>query len=292
MSAAPSVPTELAQHRARLLADVPVTERQVDAAQISTAVLEAGDGPPVILLHGPGETAVNWRWTIPDLAVTHRAIAPDLPAHGGSGSGETPLDADVAVRWLTELVERTCTDAPVVVGHVLGGAIAARFAARHSDRLRGLVLVDSLGLARFRPSPGFAVGFAGFLARPGERSYERFMTQCAHDRDALARRMGEEEWQAFVAYNVGLARAEHAKVAGQLFRKAGTPPIPPHELERIATPTTLIRGRHDQALHLGIAERARARYGWPLHVIDDAIDDPARDQPGAFLRLLRGVLGG
>jgi pimeloyl-ACP methyl ester carboxylesterase len=91
---------ELDTHRKHLLAGVPVTERRLDIAGIPTAVLEGGDGPPVVLLHGPGESAVNWRWTIPDIVTTHRVIAPDLPAHGSSGTGEAPLDAEVAVAWL------------------------------------------------------------------------------------------------------------------------------------------------------------------------------------------------
>lgn len=40
--------------RTRLLAGVPVSERRIDVAGIDTAVLEGGDGPPVVLLHGPG----------------------------------------------------------------------------------------------------------------------------------------------------------------------------------------------------------------------------------------------
>jgi len=258
VSAVHTVGDALEQHRARLLAGAPVTERHMDAAGIPTVVLEGGDGPPVVLLHGPGESAVNWRWVVPGLAASHRVVAPDLPAHGSSGTSATPLDAEVAVRWLAELVDRTCPEPPVVVGHVLGGAIAARFAARRGDRLRGLVLVDSLGLARFRPSLRFGVAFLRFVARPRERSFERLMDQCAYDRDRLAQRMGEDDWRSFVSYNVGLARSDQATAAGRLFRTTGMPRIPPAELEAIDVPTTLIWGRHDRALRLRIAERAAA----------------------------------
>ena len=69
--------------REQLLALLPVTERRLDLAGASTAVLEAG-GPPMILLHGPGEFAESWLRVIPDLMTTHRIIAPDLPGHGAS----------------------------------------------------------------------------------------------------------------------------------------------------------------------------------------------------------------
>ena len=45
--------------RKRLLAGIPVTERRFRLAGVSTAVLEGGDGPPIVLLHGPGEYAAK-----------------------------------------------------------------------------------------------------------------------------------------------------------------------------------------------------------------------------------------
>ena len=53
--------------RERLLAGIPVTERRLQLAGVSTAVLEGGDGPPIVLLHGPGEFAAKWMRVIPDL---------------------------------------------------------------------------------------------------------------------------------------------------------------------------------------------------------------------------------
>lgn len=276
--------------RQRLLAGLPVTERRLDLAGISTAVLEGGEGPPIILLHGPGESAANWRWVMPELVETHRVIAPDLPAHGSTAAPDDGLDADRVLAWLGDLIDRTCASPPALVGHVLGGAIAARFAIEAGDRVSHLVLVDSLGLARFRPSPRFALGLAGFVARPNERRYERLMEQCSFDLDALRERMGDE-WEPFAHYNLELARAPSAKAAGKLFRALGIPRLPPEGLARITVPTTLIWGRHDRANRLAVAQAASDRYGWPLQVVEKAADDPPRDRPEAFLRALHVALG-
>lgn len=275
--------------RRRLLAGIPVEERRLEPAGIPTAILEGGDGPPIVLLHGPGESAANWRWVMPQLVETHRVIAPDLPAHGRTAAPDG-LDADRVLTWLGELIDGTCVTPPALVGHVLGGAIGARYAVQAADRLSHLVLVDSLGLARFRPSPRFALGLVGFAVRPTERSYERFMRQCAFDLDELRERMGDE-WEPFTRYNLELARSPKAKAAARLFRTLGTPPIPPAELGRIGVPTSLIWGRQDRANRLPVAEAASTRYGWPLHVIEDAADDPPRDRPEAFLRALHVALG-
>jgi pimeloyl-ACP methyl ester carboxylesterase len=70
----------------------------------------------------------------------------------------------------------------------------------------------------------------------------------------------------------------------------GVRAIPPEDLRRIDVPTTLIHGRHDLQVRLTVAEAASARYGWRLHVVDDAGDDPAFEQPGAFLGALRATL--
>ncbi len=276
--------------RQRLLAGLPVTERWLDPAGIKTAILEGGEGPPIVLLHGPGEFAAKWMRVIPDLVAGHRVIAPDLPAHGASAVPAARLDAALVVSWLEELIARTCSEPPVLVGHLLGGAIAARFAVARGAALDRLVLVDTLGLARFRPKAGFGLTLLALQVRPGERSYERFMRHCSVDLDGLRDDMGER-WAPYMTYGLELARSSSAKPMRELMRRVGLPPIPAGDLARIEVPTSLIWGRHDEANRLRIPEAASERYGWPLHVIEDCADDPARDRPEAFLRALHVALG-
>lgn len=278
--------------REQLLADLPVTERQLQLADVSTAVLEGGDGPPIVLLHGPRESALWWLRVLPSLVTTNRVIVPDLPGHGDSEGSDRTLTAEGVFAWLDELIEETCPTPPMLVGHVLGGAIAARFASDHSDRLERLVLVDALGLGRFRPSARFAFGLVRFLVRPTERAYHGFFGQCMADRDAVIEQMGED-WELFLAYYLESIRTPSVKTAMRtLMKEIGVPSIPPANLDRIAVPTTLIWGRDDRAVRLGIAEDASTRYGWPLHVIEDARDDPKLEQPDAFLEALYVALDG
>jgi pimeloyl-ACP methyl ester carboxylesterase/ubiquinone/menaquinone biosynthesis C-methylase UbiE len=279
------------EHRSRALLteDLPVSECRADLAGSGTVWLEGGEGPPLILLHGPGESGVNWRWVIPELVQDYRAVAPDLPGHGSSGGGGMTWTEGRIVEWLDALIERTCAEPPVLIGHVLGGAIAARFAASRGERIGGLVLVDSLGLAPFRPSLRFAAALIGFQAHPTETTYRWFMRQCAYDLDRLRERM-DDRWDAFVSYNLALASGPQGKAAGRMLKELGLPRIPEKVLEEIRVPTTLIWGRHDRANRLSVAARASERFGWPLHVIEDAADDPARDQPRSFLDALRSTL--
>ncbi len=278
--------------RGHLLSGLPVTQRRELLAGVSTAVLEGGDGPPVLLLHGPGGNATHWMEVIPDLARTHRMIAPDLPGQGESWlTDDGALDVERVVAWLRELIETTCPSPPVVVGYALGGAIAMRFAAEHGDRLSRLVLVDALGLTGFEPAPEFGRALNGFLAQPTEQTFDDLWRYCALDLDGVRGRIGER-WEPFTAYNLDRARTPSVMAAlGGLMAHFGLPAIPPAELERIAAPTTLIWGRDDLATALSIAEAASDRYGWALQVIEDCADDPPIEQPAAFLRALRPALG-
>lgn len=277
--------------REHLLAAMPATERRLQLAGIPTSVLMGGNGTPVILLHGPGEFAAHWMRVIADLMQTNRVVAPDLPGHGASQTGDAPLDTEHVLGWLGELIGQTCSTPPVLVGRVMGGAIAARFAGRHSGQLAHLVLVDTLGLTPFRPAPRFELALRSFMAAPNEHSYDRLMGLCSFDLDTLVEQLGEQ-WKPFEAYALDRARTPAVQSAfGTLIAQFGMQPIPPAELSRIDVPTTLIWGRHDMATPLQVAEETSAQYGWPLHVIEDTADDPPLEQPEAFLRALRSALG-
>lgn len=276
--------------RQLLLVGLPIKEKRLRLAGISTTVLAGGDGPPIVLLHGPGEHAAKWLRLIPELVKTHRVIAPDLPGHGASGPVDGKIDADRVLGWLDELIARTCERPPVLVGQIVGGAIAARFAAAHGDRLRCLVLSDSLGLSPFQPAPEFGAALMAFVTEPSAENHDRLWQRCAFDLDTLRDRMGEI-WDRLRAYNLDCAQAMSLKPTQQsIMEQFGLQAIPPDELACIRVPTVLIWGRHDLATPLPVAEAASVRYRWPLHVIDGAADDPPIEQPAVFVEVLHAAL--
>jgi pimeloyl-ACP methyl ester carboxylesterase len=274
--------------RERLLSGLPVTERRLQLAGVSTAVLEGGDGPPIVLLQG--EFAAVWMRVIPELVRTHRVIAPDLPGLGASQVSDGLPNVNSVLTWLDDLIAQTCAIPPVLVGKGPGGALAARFAIEHGERIDRLVLVDTHGLDRFRPAPGMALSFFGVLLRPTERGLQRgFRRYCFVDLDAVRSEMGERyDWMA--TYALDRFRTPTVKAAMRSLGRQLASAIPSGDLDRIAVPTTLIWGRHDLGVRLNVAEAAGVRYGWPLHVIENARDDPAIEQPEAFLEALRAAL--
>ena len=183
-----------------------MTERRLDLNGVSTSVLEGGSGAPIVLLHGPGAYGAQWIHAIPSLAATHRVIAPDLPGHGASASFDGAPTHERVVAWLDDLIECTCSKAPVLVGHTLGGAIAMRFAAAMTRPLAALVLVDTLGLAAFQPAPAFGAALQAFLQAPTGTTHDALWSQCVFDLEDVRRRMGER-WQWIKAYNLSGVQA-------------------------------------------------------------------------------------
>lgn len=276
--------------RRKLLATMPVTERRLPLAGISTSILEGGDGPPVILLHGPSGYAAHWMRVIPKFMETNRVIAPDLPGHGASDVLEGQLDADRVLTWLGALIEQTCASPPALVGQLVSGAIAARFAIDHSGRISRLILVDTFGLTPFQPAPEFGLALQQFMTEPTAQTHTDLWRHCAFDLDTLNRSMGEL-WDPFETYNLDRARAPSVQAAlSSLMKDFGMTAIPPGDLARITTPTSLIWGRSDRATPISFAQDASARFGWPLEVIERCADDPPMEQPDALLRALRSAL--
>ncbi|MGA5546180.1 alpha/beta fold hydrolase [Mycobacterium sp. NPDC051198] len=108
-------------------------------------VIAKGNGTPVVFLHGPH--GQDWPGFLDDLAEQHRVFAPANPGI------EEPADLDHLddiydlVVYYDELFENLGVEAPFdLVGHSYGGMIAAEYAAVHPEKVRRLVLIDSMGL--------------------------------------------------------------------------------------------------------------------------------------------------
>jgi pimeloyl-ACP methyl ester carboxylesterase len=108
---------------------------------------EAGEGPPVVFLHGWGLTARSYARALPTLAATGaRVIAPALPGFGRSDPLPGEYTFEKLANWVDELLDHVGVEEPAgFVGHSFGGAVATATAWHHPERARALVLVNSVG---------------------------------------------------------------------------------------------------------------------------------------------------
>jgi pimeloyl-ACP methyl ester carboxylesterase len=135
----------------------PEIGKSVVAAGLKTNYLEAGDGPPLILLHGsgPGVTAyANWRLAIPELSKHFRVLAPDV---AGFGYTERKSGAQYNLdNWVAHAIGfMDALNIPKArfVGNSFGGGLTLALAARYPERVDQFVLMGAAG-TEFTLTPG------------------------------------------------------------------------------------------------------------------------------------------
>ena len=120
--------------------------RRVRAGRLDLHVLVWGraDDPAAVLLHGNGGHAHWWDPLVPALVPGWRLVAPDLRGHGESDWAEPPrYRIEDYAADLDAVLEALAPGRVALVGHSMGGRIAAWYAAHHPERTAGLALLDS-----------------------------------------------------------------------------------------------------------------------------------------------------
>jgi pimeloyl-ACP methyl ester carboxylesterase len=137
---------------ARYPAGTPFSAHYVRIDNTTIRYVEAGRGPAVVLFHGIGASLYAWRHTLAPLASAgFRVIAFDNRGFGFSDKPAEGYDNASYVRLALALLDSLQLGDAVLVGHSMGGAIAAQVALEHPERVRGLVLIGSAGLGAREP---------------------------------------------------------------------------------------------------------------------------------------------
>lgn len=121
-----------------------VAYRTIDSTRLR--IIDSGTGTPVVLIHGFGASLYSWRHTLPALtAAGYRVVAFDNRGFGFSDKPAHGYGTAAYARLVVALLDSLRISSAVLVGHSMGGAIAAEVALAHPDRVRGLVLIDAAG---------------------------------------------------------------------------------------------------------------------------------------------------
>ena len=136
------MPTAL---RAAVGADA-VTGQQIEVDGVRLAYDDEGSGPALLCLHSIAHGARDFAPLRERLRERCRVIALDWPGHGRSADDHQPASAARYVELLDGFVAALGLRGVVLLGNSIGGSAALRYASRHPELVRGLVLVDSAGL--------------------------------------------------------------------------------------------------------------------------------------------------
>lgn len=269
--------------------------------QITLRVLEGGptgpsaDGgaPPLILLHGRGHAATMWFPLLPALAQKRRVIAIDLPGFGHSSSEPfTRGSAEDAVRFFVDPVEALLAsmklEDPVLVGHSLGGLIAAEIALRASLSPGKLVLIGSMGL-----SPEMTYASRAFFRAVPERVARavgpRVMKLISPLPDTpVGRRAAALEHEL---YTVPGGRPFAAAAFNALFPAVGPAFHRRPHLRAITCPTLLLWGEKDAAFPPSIARDAAALMPRATVTIEPLGHSPHLEAPERALSAILDFIG-
>lgn len=114
---------------------------------IDVPVIEAGEGPVVVLLHGGPHHKEEWLETIELLQPNYRCLAPDLPGFGQAGMPPSAYDfsIDAQVAFFDAWVDRWVGERPfVLVGHDIGAIMGMAWASQHGQQLIGIIAMNTI----------------------------------------------------------------------------------------------------------------------------------------------------
>lgn len=207
--------------------EIPGAERRIvtiathDAGSLDVHLYEAGEGPPVVLLHGWPQDAASWRYVIPLLADRHRLIAPDLRGFGQSGAPARGYNGETFGADAIALLDALEIERAHLIGHDWGGfaAFAAGIAA--PGRIASMVVLNTAP-PWIEPSPRQALQlwrtwYVFVLAAFGERIVRSHpgliarMLRADRVHDGISRADAE-------AYAARLQRPESARASALLYR--------------------------------------------------------------------------
>ncbi len=249
------------------------------------AYAEAGSGPPIVFLHGWALDHRVYKAPVVHLAATGaRVVAPALPGFGGTA----PLEDDRSslsgfATWVAEFLDAVGVTEPVLaMGHSFGGGVAISFAHDHPRRVRGLVLVNSIGASAWatrgvtartmtqRPLWDWGVKFPADLWPLGQARH--VLPAMVGEAMANLLRDPRSVWRA-----AGLAR--RADLRREL-----------EELKRRRLPVTVLWGRRDRLITREAFEEMCELLGSPQALTVDGAHGWLVVDPDTFAEVITNVV--
>jgi pimeloyl-ACP methyl ester carboxylesterase len=255
-------------------------ESTVRIGENDVQMFSGGSGPPLLYLHGAGGNA-GWQAFHQALAQSYSVRAPSMPGFNGTPRPPWVRTINDVAHFNLEMVQQLGLDQYILVGHSMGGWIAAEMAAMGQENLTGLVLIDAAGI---RPEHG---EIAEILMVSAEtRASLRF-----HDPSQVP---DSEEYIREMTPEETLVDHSNREMASRLFWKPYLHnPNLPFYLSKVKTSTLLVWGRQDAIIPVECGDLYhQALSNSTLNVIDNCGHSPQIEKPQEFQAAISGFLSG
>lgn len=275
-----------------------VDERRINIGGLTIRYFTAGnDGPPLVLLHGDSDSALDWSWVLPTLAATHRVYAPDFPGFGDSAKPNVDYSLGFLAQFVVDFLNALGAEKAVLVGNSLGGIVALRVALSHSEQVAALALVDSSGLGHLvnpllcqltLPLYGeVAISFCKTPVGAKQRGWSRATLLFAHPSQVPAAWLAEQERMAPMP---GYLEATLSSLRAQL-NIFGQRQVLLDSLPQLKMPTLVVWGTNDLIFPKEQAQDAVSRLQQGhLALIPDCGHLPHIERPELFTAALSQFL--
>ena len=236
------------------------TARELATSQGVLRYHEAGDGPPLVLLHGSGPGVTGWRnfrGNLATLAGHFRCLILEFPGYGVSDpTDQHPMRA--AGPAVTRFLDGLGIDQADMIGNSMGGIVAAQVAMAHPDRVRRLVTVGGVGTNLLGPAPSEGIRLLmEFTDDPTRERLIQWLHSMVYDVALVTEELIEERWaQATEPGTLASARRMYGKAAfaaGVAAAQAANTPPYWAMLHRLTVPTLLTWGRDDRVSPVDMA---------------------------------------
>jgi pyruvate dehydrogenase E2 component (dihydrolipoamide acetyltransferase) len=257
--------------------------RELEAASLRLRYLEvgAGDNVPVLLLHGFGADLNTWMFTQPALAEDRRVFALDLPGHGGSAKEVAAGDAEALTDTVDAALGALGLERMHLVGHSMGGAIAASLALQRPERAATLTLIASAGLG-----PEINASFIeGFVRASRRREAAEVLNLLVYDPALVSRTMVEDVLRF---KRIDGVPAALERIAGAWFAGGRQSLDLAAQIAAFKIPVQVIWGREDRIIPVAHAEGLPARV--PVHVFEQTGHLPHMERAGEVNRLIKRLV--
>jgi pimeloyl-ACP methyl ester carboxylesterase len=260
------------------------------------AFVRSGSGPPLLLLHGIGNSAQTWAGVVDQLATSFTVVAPDLLGHGSSDKPRADYSIAGYANGMRDLLSVLDIERVTVVGHSLGGGIALQFAYQFPEQCERLVLVGSGGLGpelsaglRLATLPGAEVALTALAGVSGPLRTGMRLLDCAGHL-AGARRLGDlaEAGEALLALRDVEARRAFLRTLRSVVDARGQSVTAVDRLYLAnAIPLLVIWGNRDPIVPARHAENVRRLVPTArIEVFPGAGHWPHLDEPDRFIQVL------
>ena len=236
------------------------TRREIGTERGVLRYHEAGDGPPLVMLHGSGPGVTGWRNFGDNLAAFaphFRCLVLELPGFGVSDATDLhPMAA--ALPALGDFLDALGLDRVDLIGNSMGGIVATRFAIAQPERVRRMVTVGGMGRNIFSPAPGEGIRLlVEFTEDPTRERLVQWLESMVFDPAMVTEELVEQRWaQATEPDTLASARRMYGRgVLEAMAAAAARSDEPPYwaMLHKILARTLLTWGRDERVSPMDMA---------------------------------------